>query len=128
MDYVEGEPIPQGYRVETRVRRGAVLAGALMAGITYGINLFIAGFENGDNSSDWLYVPVVGGWVYASDVCDGDSCSFLVLHNLTHSAGVVLLIYGLAARRKVLVRNDVGFSITPAKVGSGSGVVVRGTF
>jgi hypothetical protein len=33
MDYAEGAAVPPGYRVEKRMRRGAVLAGSIIAGI-----------------------------------------------------------------------------------------------
>jgi hypothetical protein len=127
---VEGEPIPPGYHKEERMRRGAILAGALMAGITYGINLFIASLAEGRQDYEWWYVPVVGGWVWMANQCDNTEggCTYLVLHNATHTVGVVLLVYGLAAKRTLLVRDDLGFTIAPARVGSAPGIVVRGEF
>jgi hypothetical protein len=65
-----------------------------------------------------------------ADVCNAGeaACSFLVLHSVTHSVGVVLLVYGLAAKRKLLVRDDVGWAIAPTHIGSAPGLAVRGEF
>jgi hypothetical protein len=127
---VQGEPVPPGYHVEERTRRGAILAGALMAGITYAVNILIAGLAEGRQDYEWLYVPVIGGWVWMADQCNTNEggCSFLVLHNVTHTAGVVLLVYGLAAKRTLLVRNDLGLTIAPTRIGSAPGLAVRGEF
>src|SRR5688572_15787699 len=42
MNYEEGQPIPPGYRVETRARRGLIIAGAVTFGVTYLLSAFAA--------------------------------------------------------------------------------------
>ena len=128
MDYEDGQQIPVGYHVESRVRRGPIIAGSIMFGITYFVNVIAAGETNGDEA-DWLYIPVIGPWVWV-EKCDqaNDECTFLTLHALTHTMGAALLIYGLAAPKKRLVRDDVGLAVHPARVGSGTGLVLSGKF
>src|SRR5262245_28427624 len=41
LPYKEGAAIPPGYHVDTRIRRGPIIAGASMAGSTYMINLLV---------------------------------------------------------------------------------------
>jgi len=100
-----------------------------MAGITYTVNVLIAS-EVGSERGDVLYLPLVGPWLYINEVCDNDSsgCSFLVLHSLTHTTGVILLAYGLLARRQILARNDAAWMLTPARVGEGYGFAALAKF
>lgn len=132
MPYSEGEPVPAGYHVESRVRRGPIVAGTIMAGSTYLINLLIADVaeEDGDDRATWLYVPGVGTWAYADDACDDerDGCSIVVMHSLTHSIGLALIIYGLAAPKAILARDTTSLRITPILARSTSGLLATGSF
>jgi hypothetical protein len=103
-----------------------------MFGITYGLQLLVAASVDFEQGSEWLLVPVLGSWIFMGEECDrggdDDGCSFLAVHSLTQTAGAVLLIYGIAARQKILVRDDLGLSVAPAKVGSGYGFSAVGRF
>jgi hypothetical protein len=133
LPYEDGGPVPDGYRVESRPRRGPIIAGSIMFGVTYLVNLLVASAEDSgnDDRTTWLYVPGVGTWAYYEENCNersNEGCEFLVLHSLTHTAGAVLLVYGLVARKKLLVRNDVGFSVAPSFTSSGYGFAARARF
>jgi hypothetical protein len=124
--------VPAGYHVESRVRRGPIIAGTIMAGSTYLINLFIADLDGNDNDdrSTWLYVPGVGTWAYVDEACDNerDGCSIVVMHSLTHSIGLALIIYGLAAPKQILARDTASLRITPYLARSTSGLAATGSF
>jgi hypothetical protein len=132
MPYEEGDPIPPGYRLESRVRRGAVIAGTILFATTYGVNLLAASIADGNEDEElWLYVPGVGTWPLVGDCSDSggndDGCEFLVLHSLAHTLGLGLLIYGVAAQRNVLVRES-RVIVVPARIGSGNGLLLHAGF
>jgi hypothetical protein len=133
LPYTDGQPVPQGYHVGTRVRRGPIIAGAIMAGTTYGINLLIASFAEESNEDatkvTLLYVPGVGTWGYVDEACSGtnDGCEYVILHSATHTIGVALVIYGLVAQKKELVRNDLAVTVLPF-VGRNNGLGLVGKF
>lgn len=134
LPYSDGDPVPPGYHVESRVRRGPIIAGAIMAGSTYFVNILIAGVEERSNDSraTYLYIPGIGTWAYVDDACDNDNedsgCQFVVLHSLTHSIGLGLVIYGIAAPKTVLARDTASVRITPLVGNSLSGLAATGTF
>jgi hypothetical protein len=134
LPYSEGDPVPAGYHLESRVRRGPIIAGAIMAGTTYIVNLLVADIEERDGDSDdratWLYVPGVGTWAYVDDACDNeqDGCSFIVMHSATHTVGLALLIYGIAAPRSILVRDTAGVRVTPYVGRGSSGIAASASF
>jgi hypothetical protein len=117
--------------VESGVRRGPVIAGTLMFGITYGLQVLVTAGNDFEEETDWLLVPVLGSWVYMSEVCDrgsDDGCTLLALHGLTQTAGAALLIYGLASTQKRYVRDEVSVRLAPARFGSGYGFSANGRF
>ncbi len=143
--YVEGQRIPPGYTVEERVRRGPIIAGSIVFGVPYVLGLLAASADDFPNQSGWLAVPVVGPWVTLvsrEDTCDGASyddgdygydCTdgvqtLLVLDALMQTTGAALFIWGVSSTKKVLVRDDAAWSLTPARVGSGYGFVTRAQF
>jgi hypothetical protein len=134
LPYNEGDPVPAGYHVESRVRRGPIIAGTIMAGTTYVVNLMVADIDDNDGDHDdrstWLYVPGVGTWAYVDDACDNerDGCSFVIMHSLTHSIGLAMIIYGIAAPKQVLARDTAALRITPYLARSTSGIAATGVF
>ena len=75
MDWEPGRPIPAGYRVVSYARKGFVVSGSIIFGISYGTSLLIAGNSTESSSSDYLsgsevpfnpsmlYIPVIGPWI-----------------------------------------------------------------
>jgi len=146
----DGGPIPTGYHLEERPRRGPVIAGTVIVASAYALGLTVASTDNFPNSTGWLVVPVVGPWItlaarHQTQDCvgfnsTGDICAntdennttrtFLVLDGLTQATGAILLIYGLASPKKVVARDFVGrLEFTPAQLGkSGFGGFVMGSF
>src|SRR5262249_3684090 len=137
--YVEGRPIPPGYHVETRARRGLVVAGPIIFGIPYVFSASVAASSTFDPDR-WLYLPVVGPFAdlgargsrctrstfptpsgtSTTEVCSDDSAArfFLMLDGLMQTAGATMLILGLALPTTHVIRDDAPYS------GSASPVVV----
>jgi len=113
LPYEEGDPIPPGYRLDSRPRRGLVVGGISMLASAWGLSLIIglsvdtlaAAF--GDNKSvAWpLYIPVVGPFV-GIGVFDSKAAGTFVLavDGLVQAGGLAMIIAGFAAPEKRLVR------------------------
>jgi hypothetical protein len=158
MKYVEGRPIPAGYHLETRVRKGLVVSGPIIFGVPYLLSMSVAASSQYEPDR-WLYAPVFGPFVdlaTRSDqcnpnvpstgstntvVCAGDSGArfFLMLDGLMQTAGATMLILGLALPQHLLVRDDAPYTgqnrshfawaVRPYSVGrSAYGLGVVGTF
>jgi hypothetical protein len=157
MKYVEGKPIPPGYHVETRVRKGLVVSGPIIFGVPYLLSMSVAASSKYEPDR-WLYAPVFGPFVNLASrsdecnpngtgststtvTCAGDSSTrfFLMLDGLMQTAGATLLILGLALPQTIVVRDDapytgkngshVAWTISPYSMGrQGSGLAVVGIF
>jgi hypothetical protein len=91
MDYDPSKPIPDGYRLESNSRKGMVVPGAIIFGISYGISLMVAAsttesppYSSSSYSSSssgvpfdsaMLYYPVVGPWLALGTLHDQVDCS-----------------------------------------------------
>jgi hypothetical protein len=150
LPYEEGQPVPPGYRVVKQSRRGLVIAGSIVGGISYGFSIMGAVEDDFNHSSGALLVPVLGPWImlaaggakngctasststYDYSYCDPDKSSLramLVLDGLTQAAGAAMFTIGLAYPRTRLVRNDVTVSMAPMPFGrDGYGIGAVGQF
>jgi hypothetical protein len=150
LPYKEGAPIPVGYHIEERPRKGLLIAGYLVAGIPYGIGLFAAISADFDNQSGWLAVPFAGPWLYmgrreytcdetddpnTDDGKEGASClgeAFLVMgliaDGVMQAAGGTLLLVGYLSPKKHVVRDGVSWNVRPMRIGTGQGLGLTGTF
>lgn len=158
MRYVEGRPIPAGYHVETRARKGLIVSGSIIFGIPYLLSMSVAASSR-HQPDRWLYAPVVGPFINlatrADDcnpngtssgvsttvTCTGDSGVrfFLMMDGLMQTAGATLFVLGLALPQTLLVRDDAPYvgkkgsqfawTVSPYAVGrSGYGLGVIGIF
>ncbi len=155
--YVEGRPIPGGYHLETRPRKGLVVAGPIVFGVPYFLSLSVAASSRYDPDR-WLYAPVVGPFIDLAGRkedcttspqgtqityynCSDDSTTrfFLMFDGLMQVSGMTMLILGLALPQQVLVRDDAPFvgsknksfawSVAPQTFGrSGYGVGMAAIF
>ena len=143
-----GGPVPAGYHVEERARKGLIIGGGLTLGIPWALGIAFASGSDFSNQSGWLIVPVLGPWINIAarksdtyctgygtnstciDQVDNSYRTLLVLDGLTQAAGAVMLIYGLASPKKVITRDFVGnLHFTPAPMGRlGYGGVLTGQF
>lgn len=149
--YREGDPVPAGYRVIQEPRRGLVIAGSIVLGISYGLSVVGAVGADFDDKSGTLMVPVLGPWlmlalggakdrsceridgmvtISSSNYCGDRSGlrAMLTLDGLTQAAGAIMLTTGFALPRTRLVRNNFEVSLTPmplARDGYGIGAIGR---
>lgn len=155
LPYREGQPIPSGYHLEERPRRGAVITGYVLGGVGYGAAVLAALGSDFANHSGWLLLPVVGPWLTlglrdyhdcsnqtssdstSSDydstydeecVEDGFAMAGLIIDGMLQAAGATLVFIGHAAPKQVLVRGQISLRLTPLRVGPGYGLGVMGAF
>ncbi len=135
-DWDEGQPVPYGYHPEARARKGLVITGAVLFGVLYLLSTLVAAANDNsyDNNRDSaLWIPVVGPFIQlgSSTNVSGDNEIF-VLDGLAQTAGVTMLVLGLAFPRHILVRNDLAtmsFVPAPMRVGrEGGGLGLVGRF
>jgi hypothetical protein len=133
MPFEEGQPIPPGYRVETRARRGLIVGGAVTFGALYLLSAFTASVAvDGGNSEEFapLFIPVAGPFVTVGTArAEGVGTFALVLDGIGQAGGVAMFIAGMATEEKFLLRNDQAkISVTPMMVGESSfGLGIRGS-
>jgi len=158
MRYVEGRPIPQGYHLETRVKKGLVVAGSIVFGVPYLFSISVAASSKYEPDR-WFYAPVIGPFANLaarSDECNPNSgtsgssgtvvCAsdsgarfFIMLDGVMQTAGATMFILGLALQTQLLVRDDAPYTgkkggnfawtVSPYAVGrSGYGLGVVGIF
>jgi hypothetical protein len=132
-----GEPIPYGYHPATRVRKGMLIAGAIVFGVTYlysagaaSVGGDLATSSGGDNKAAALYVPVFGPFIELGQTDSSTLRYILVLDGLAQGIGAAMFIYGIAVPKNVLVRNDLAMvTVTPMRFGNdGSGLGLVGRF
>jgi hypothetical protein len=131
MPFEEGQPIPPGYRVETRARRGLIVGGAVTFGVLYLLSAFTASIavDGGDSDFGSLFIPVAGPFVTIGTAdAEGAGTFALVLDGVGQAGGVAMFIAGMMTEEKFLLRNDQAkISVTPMMMGNSSfGLGLRG--
>ena len=140
LDYEEGDAIPAGYRTGTRVRKGLVIGGSVMLGVGYLITIMAAGIgqavndvgDRGNKDFGPLLIPVVGPFVGIATTHASSGGAFgLAFLGTVQTAGLAMLIGGIAAPKTVLVRNEVGrvkFTVLPQIGATSAGLGMVGSF
>ncbi len=112
MAYIEGAPIPPGYRESTQPRFGLAAAGFSTFGALYTSSLITAG---GLIDSDRyagpaaLFVPAVGPFIGLGAMHPSSLGGvLLVLDGLGQTAGLSMAIAAFAAPARVVVRTQYG--------------------
>lgn len=104
LPYVEGLAPPDGYQVDTEVRRGLVIAGAVVTGAPWIASASAAAAMDASEGAA-LAVPVLGPWLAMPTLGnDGGARAALTLSGLTQASGAMMLIIGLAVPKKSFVR------------------------
>lgn len=147
LPYLDGQPVPRGYHVETRGGGLLMAAGGILWGSSYLGGLYAAsnaGFENG---TSWLVAPLVGPWVAIAQreiPCDSQNInvdcvdeaeSEIVSYALLTGAGIFqmlgasLFLTGVSQRQDWLVRDDLtNVALVPLRFPQGAGLGAVGVF
>jgi hypothetical protein len=134
LSYREGRPVPAGYHVEERYRKGLIGSGAGVFGGVYLLTLLTAStFHEATDDSGFAaaYVPVIGPLIAIGTVGPGPSGGmFLTLSAVAQGTGLGLLIAGLVHKKKVLVRDLAGLrlELRPELGPQRQGLGLHGTF
>jgi hypothetical protein len=140
IDYTEGQPVPPGYTVIERRRKGLIITGSILFGVSYGISLAVAAGSEYSNDYGWLVLPVAGPVIASTqlDSCENDdfSCDdqgtergFLMLDTLVQAAGATMFFVGLTVSKKVMVLHmEPEFSVAPIVSPHARGLQVVGRF
>jgi hypothetical protein len=117
MPYEDGDPVPPGYHVDTHMRKGLVIGGAVTFGTVYLLTALSAAVvqsaadgigEDADEATP-LYIPVAGPFIAMGTLdAEGGGIFALALLGVAQAAGMGMFITGLAAQKTELVRNDIG--------------------
>jgi hypothetical protein len=145
--YVEGKERPMGYHLQRRRDKGAIIGGAIIFGLSYGLTALLGlalargneqrqseggYYSSSDDDYSPLLIPVAGPFVAlgtAHPSTQGGAA--LVFDGLVQGAGVAIFIAGLALPDKTWVRNDsaIRWRLTPMSLGrSVMGMGVSGSF
>ncbi len=146
MPYDPNRPVPAGYHIDERVRRGPLIAGAIVIGVPYVIGLNTAAAAGFENHSYWLAIPVAGPFLTLATrnkVCEKQNKTtqenwdclgdffvgmLLVFDGIMQTTGGVLVGVGLGATKQVLVRDTARVRFGPRPVGTGCGFGAWGNF
>lgn len=126
--YEDGMAVPPGAHVESRSRRGLVIAGSILFGISYGITLLVGlgGVSAGSGEFSLLAVPVVGPLLLAANADFEGAFGLALFSTIPQATGVLLFILGLAVRKQVLVFGEgpraTHFALAPTPLPGGAGI------
>jgi len=96
MKYRASQGIPAGYHLEERTRVGLIVPGAIMTAIgAIAVGAAVTdGASHGRMNDEDVILAAVGGGIFLGP-------------------GIPLLLVGILVPKKVLVRNDIGFFVSP---------------
>jgi hypothetical protein len=106
--YQEGAPVPPGYHVESRVRKGLLWSGSIVFGVSYLLSLGPVSNPGGE----WVFVPIAGPALYAShrkcEECVDDIATPIYVMTFTAGqvVGATLLASAFLAQKQWLVADE----------------------
>ncbi len=130
-----GYPVAPPLAQPARPRRGLIVGGSVLLGVTWGLTAFVSLIGSilceGLCTNDPIVgaVPVLGPLLLLGQIGGGYSYggAFLILDALAQGAGLAMLIVGIATRRGPRPQPQ-RFAITPMLTTSGGGLMVAGRF
>jgi hypothetical protein len=135
--YRDGDPIPEGYRVESTPRYGLVAGGASIVGGAWLISTITAialdqeqSVENDPNFDDMytpMLIPVVGPFITIGTAdASGTGAGILALDGVIQTAGLAMFIAGFAAPTLELVPTALPVKVTPVASPGMAGLNISG--
>ena len=134
MNYDSERPVPMGYTLVKRQRKGMLIGGGASFGASYGLSVLIAAIgedvSEGPNEAAPLWIPVAGPFIQMATVDSATLRVFLFGLGAVQTTGAVLLYYGLTTKKSVLVRNDLvgSMTVTPYAGDGTTGMMLSGKF
>jgi hypothetical protein len=136
--YREGDPVPDGYRLESSPRYGLVGAGAAVLGGTWLISMITAialdresSVDNDPNFDDMytpMLIPVVGPFITIGTAdSSGTGAGILALDGVVQCAGLAMFIAGFASPKVELVPGGPAVQVTPLASPNLTGMALSGT-
>jgi len=126
-----GGTIPSYAHLEGRANWGFIDGGLWVTGVPYGLSVLYAMSTCGAqmdcrSGSQWLYVPVVGPFVTATQAPTTGGQALSVFDGALQSLGAVLMIAGVSMPHTVVVWQDESaqLRITPNALSGGAGLSV----
>lgn len=149
MEYIEGEPLPEGYRLEATPRYGLIVGGSVVTGVAWIGSLVTAialdrekdkttvdsqggrhtDPEFGDNY--WpMFIPVIGpALAIPTSHAKGTGAAILALDSVVQGAGLAMFIAGLAwPHYEVVKKPTYQLGVAPMAEGDARGVSLSATF
>ena len=133
-DFDFQRPIPMGYTMVRRLRKGMLIGGGVTFGVSYGISVLSAAIgedvSSGDNEAAAMWIPVAGPFLQMAQTDSATLRVFLFGLGAAQTTGAILLYYGLTTKKRVLVRNDIvgSMMITPTAGDGTAGMMLSGRF
>ena len=136
-------------RVEHRMNRGLAVAGGIMFGVSWGVNILGSGFGTlllfagssthagltGDETFGASFIPVVGPLIFAGVALDSDSglggffATIGILDAAVQAAGLTMLIIGIVGEDvEVNASAENQLIVLPYASSQGAGLTASGTF
>ena len=131
LPYRSGQPIPEGYEVQSSSNSGLIVTGLLTWIAGYGAALVVGTANDFEQGTGWFALPIVGPWAVLGareNPCAGIDfddpqiedarcveeavdeaklLAFAAVDGLVQAVGAVLLIAGVVSGRQELVRRDL---------------------
>lgn len=143
--YIEGTPLPEGYHIEERANRGLVGGGAALFGVPYLIGAFGAISVQGEGSSEWLAIPLIGPWLalgQRNSSCgeigepspggfdcflDQAGAGLLISSGVMQALGAGMITLGLINTREYAVADYAKVHFTPVATPTGGWLLLSGS-
>ena len=143
--YIEGTPRPEGYHIEERANRGLVGGGVAVFGVPYLIGAVAALSVQGEGSSEWLGIPLVGPWLALGQnnsscgeigepspggfdcFLDRAGAGMLITSGVMQAVGAGMITLGLINTREYAVADYAKVQLTPVATPTGGWLLLRGT-
>jgi len=143
---IQGMTPPVGYVEVNQPRKGLVVGGSVLFGVSYGMGLILAGV---DDTTRVLAIPIAGPMVWGfqesdrnhdnpDDMYDTENenapAYYGIMWSVAEITGLTLLIVGVAAKKKSWLRWDIAsldmdVNVMPVMTASGAGsVAMWGSF
>jgi hypothetical protein len=128
LEYVEGKPIPRGYRLVERSNKPLIASGLSLFALAYGISLGVSlvtlsvGGNEGEEFAP-LLIPVAGPFITMGTFDEGSAT--LTFDGIAQTAGLLMTVIGVFATESSLVRIDgpVALATPELIVGPGTAAV-----